>query len=427
MLLFMRRLITSSLLALVALAAVATSASAAATPVITSFSPAQVRVGQKLVINGKNFRKGVKNNRVFFIRATDGKTVRARPTKASSTRRMEVAVPGTVAKFLTVKNGQAVGTRFQLQLLSGKFSKKTAKSKSPIVLPANAAGGTPGTPGVVVTPPPPADCDADGTPDATDADDDNDGLTDDIEAAVHTDPCKKDTDGDGVEDGYEYYAAKDLNDNAVPYPASRPFPNALAPDADSDYDGDGMKQKEEFAAWNLYGGRVLPSAPGQSFPYSDGNQTSPAPPNAGGADFDQNTVITDEEKDADNDGLANWLEMAHGPKGNWTNVNGTPCPEVGNTGPNTGKWMTIYSDCGAGRVPNADTFAQVQGFPWDFTLDYLAADSDGDGVTDAADDQDHDRIPNSEEITAGTDGWYTDPQDPCDPFTESPSCPQHAG
>jgi hypothetical protein len=428
MLPLMRRSITSALLALVALAAFAASASAAATPVITSFSPAQVRVGQTLVINGKNFKKGVKNNRVFFIRATDGKTVRARPTKANSTRRMEVAVPATVTKFLAIANGKAVGTRFQLQVLSGKFSKKTPKSRSPIVLAADAptTPGTTGTPGIAVTPPAP-DCDADGTPDASDTDDDNDGLTDDIENAVHTNPCNKDTDGDGVEDGYEYYSAKDLNDNAIPYPASRPFPNALAADAEKDYDGDGMTQKEEFAAWNLYGGRVLPAAAGQSFPYSDGNQASPAPANAGGADFDQNTVITDEEKDADNDGLANWLEMAHGRAGNWTRINGTACPEVGNTGPNTGKWGSIYSDCGNGRVPNADTFAQIQGYPWDFTLDYLAPDSDGDGVTDAADDQDHDRISNAEEITAGTDGWYTDPQDPCDPFTESASCPQHAG
>src|SRR3954464_15389890 len=125
MLPLMRRLITISALALVALASVVANAAAATpAPVITSFSPAQVRVGQTLVIKGKNFKKGVKNNRVFFIRATDGKTVRARPSKASSTRRMEVVVPTSVTKFLTITNGVPSGTRFQIQVLSGKFSKK---------------------------------------------------------------------------------------------------------------------------------------------------------------------------------------------------------------------------------------------------------------------------------------------------------------
>ncbi|HYZ30131.1 MAG TPA: IPT/TIG domain-containing protein, partial [Thermoleophilaceae bacterium] len=133
----MRRLIISSLLALGALAGFASAAYAAA-PVITSFSPAQVRVGQKLVINGKNFKKGVRNNRVFFIRASDGKTVRTRPSKASSTRRIEVIVPAGVTKFLTIKDGVGVGTRFRLQLLSGQFSKVTRTSRSPLVL---AAGG----------------------------------------------------------------------------------------------------------------------------------------------------------------------------------------------------------------------------------------------------------------------------------------------
>ncbi|MEA2425310.1 MAG: hypothetical protein QOH13_1720, partial [Thermoleophilaceae bacterium] len=103
----MRRLVISPLLAVIALAATAAGASAATPPVITSFSPAQVRVGQPLIINGKNFRKGVKNNRVFFTRAADGKTVRARPTTANSTRRMTVIVPASITSFLTILNGAA--------------------------------------------------------------------------------------------------------------------------------------------------------------------------------------------------------------------------------------------------------------------------------------------------------------------------------
>ena len=39
----------------------------------------------------------------------------------------------------------------------------------------------------------------------------------------------EDTDGDSMTDGWEYYAAKDLNVKAVPYPGKRPFPNPLDP------------------------------------------------------------------------------------------------------------------------------------------------------------------------------------------------------
>ena len=44
-------------------------------------------------------------------------------------------------------------------------------------------------------------------------DDDNDLLTDDFESRYALDHCKADTDGDKVEDGYEYQSAKDLNDD----------------------------------------------------------------------------------------------------------------------------------------------------------------------------------------------------------------------
>jgi thrombospondin type 3 repeat protein/IPT/TIG domain-containing protein len=416
----MRRLLISSGLALVAISAIASSASAATrTPVITSFSPAQVRVGQPLTINGKNFRKGVRNNRVFFVRASDGKTVRARPTTAKSTRRMTVIVPASITAFLTVVNGQTSATRFQLYLLSGKFSKKTARSKSPIVLPAGTTGNPQGPGSVPTTAPPPSDCDLDGTPDSTDTDDDNDGLSDDLEVQVHTDPCKKDTDGDGAEDGFEYYSAQDLNSNALPYPGKRPYPNALdASDGGKDFDGDGLTSLEEFSAWNLYGGRVLPSGPGQSFPYSDGNQTSTAGSGAGGLDFDTNGRLTDEEKDADGDGLANWVELAKGSTtdaalvkfGAWTKPNGTTCT-FGTT--------PRFQDCGAGTVGNGNTFTDGSYASY-YKPNWLDPDSDGDGVNDGADDLDHDDLSNLTELANGTN-----PVSPCDPNPESRTCQEH--
>jgi hypothetical protein len=290
------------------------------------------------------------------------------------------------------------------------------------VLPGTFVPGTGGGPGSVATPPPPApDCNHNGIPDSADtADSDGDGLPDNLEVQIGTNPCNKDTDGDGVEDGFEYYSALDLNGNATPYPGKRPYPNPLdASDAGKDFDGDGLTMLEEFSAWNLYGGRVLPSGPGQSFPYSDGNQTSPAPVGVGGRDFDNNGRITDEEKDADGDGLANFIELAKGSTtdaglakyGSWSKPNGTTCPYAPSG--------VRYQDCGAGTVGNGNTFTDGSYASY-FKPNWLDPDTDGDGITDGADDQDHDGISNLTELANGSN-----PVSPCDPNPESPTCQQH--
>jgi hypothetical protein len=637
----MRRLLSLSILAVTAVAAMAASAFAATPrPVVTSFSPAQVAVNGVLVLKGKNFGAGVTKNRVFFYRASDGKAVRTRPRKATKTR-MEVVVPAAITKFLADNGrGGKKATRFQILIFTKVAGPKTAKSRSPIILPAGAVpaptgGGLP--PGATA-----ADCDGDGTPNTTDTDDDNDLISDDVEAKIGTDPCKadtdgdgiqdgfeyfsaldlngsnlpypgtkpfpnpldgsdaakdfdrdgltdseefaawmkfgghslplnysagnantggtadgnddadgdgltnkqelakdpadpfnpgrkadvpgllqldwlnadtdgdtindgaddqdhdglsnieeitkgddgrvtdpedpasgspdcdadgipngsdsdddndglpdtletsvglsqcnKDTDGDGVEDGFEFYSARDLNGNAVPYAGKRPFPNALdGGDAGKDYDGDGMTNAEEFAAWNLYGGRVLPAASGQSFPYSDGNQTSPAPGGPGAMDLDNNTRITDDEKDADGDRLPNWVELA---KGDAAYPAGSPCAFTPSTGP-AGTYSNAFTDCGLGPVPNGNTFGNVvtpttaAGTPppaylVTTTLSYLDPDTDGDGIDDGADDNDFDGLSNLEEITGTSSGpyagMYTEPQDPCDPNTDARTCPIH--
>ena len=92
-----------------------------------------------------------------------------------------------------------------------------------------------------------------------------------------------DTDDDGVEDGYEYQSALDLNDdryqgdpNAIqPYPAERPYPNPLFADAGVDYDGDSLTLAEEQLLWkytyerNRSAARTL-----NPLSYSDGMQHS---------------------------------------------------------------------------------------------------------------------------------------------------------
>ncbi|MEA2492411.1 MAG: hypothetical protein QOJ29_322, partial [Thermoleophilaceae bacterium] len=124
----MRRLLSVSILALAAFSALAGSAFAA-TPrsAITSFSPAQVAVNGVLVIRGKNFASGVSKNRVFFSRATDGKTVRARPRKATKTR-IEVVVPSAITKFLAANGtGGKKATRFKIAIFTKLLGKYTAK------------------------------------------------------------------------------------------------------------------------------------------------------------------------------------------------------------------------------------------------------------------------------------------------------------
>src|SRR3954451_24331822 len=136
------RLLPACVVALIAVCALA-SASLAATPkpTIASASPAQVPVGGTLVLKGKNFRSGAKNDRVFLSRVSDGKAVRVRPKKASKTR-IELVVPSTVTNFLV--GGKA--TRFQVAVFTKVLGPKTKKTRSPIILPAGSSPVAPGAP-----------------------------------------------------------------------------------------------------------------------------------------------------------------------------------------------------------------------------------------------------------------------------------------
>jgi hypothetical protein len=70
-----------------------------------------------------------------------------------------------------------------------------------------------------------ADCDLDGTADASDADDDGDGLSDNLEqGTIGTNPMVADTDGDGVEDKLEYEENYDpLQDSNYPMTSGRQY------------------------------------------------------------------------------------------------------------------------------------------------------------------------------------------------------------
>jgi hypothetical protein len=407
----MRRLITICLLALsavalvVAVPGVALAKKSGPTPVISKVSPMRISVGKLLTIRGSHFRPTKKGNTIIF-RSGKGRSAFAKPTRASRTK-LVVRVPAAVARLLTVKNSHQRPTRLKLRVLAGKFSAYTSRRLSPVVTGVGAGDGGGGS----------GAC-------GTGSDWDGDLLSNSLEIAIGTDPCLRDTDKDGIEDGYEYESALDLNHYPVnpplPYPGKRPYPNALDPsDATTDYDGDGLKLNEEFAAWLDFSsdGQARSGRPGSlsNLSYSDGLQRSqsvaaPADVLANWVqDMDGDGLLSDDERDVDGDGLSNWDEQ----HGRFTEV-WWPAEHDGQNEPLESKYPGM-------------NFLDVADLSSGLAL--TVADMDGDGVLDGNDDQDHDGLSNKFELNrpsnwlsvyATTDPWsYVNPFNPCKPFNSS--------
>jgi hypothetical protein len=410
----MRRIIITSL-TLIAAALLVLPATAGAqkrskapAPQITRVQPMRIAVGGTLTVSGHNFKAQRRKNTVIF-RSSDGRTAFAKPTRATK-RKLVVRVPAAVSRLLKVANSRQRPTRLRLSVLAGKFSKLTPRRLSPVVTgvgdgPGGPGGGGGGTAAV---------CN-------DDADHDNDMLTNSLELAIGTDPCLADTDKDQMSDGWEYYAAKDLNIKAAPYPGERPYPNALDPSDGGtagarssliDFDGDGLTTLEEYRAWRntgssfdgaKAGGTDLESPLG----YSDGTKFSrlnetPGVPAWRGPDYGlgapgyafpatynlhSDGPWRDDERDADADGLANYLESARGP--------GQPA-----------WWRAFYGsermkaelwDSGKPATPCGQEFGYFDERPF-ASLDIADADVDGDTILDGEDDQDNDDISNIAEL-----------------------------
>jgi IPT/TIG domain len=449
-------------------------------PVITSVRPMHAAVGDTLTIKGRNFRRGVNKNTVIFMR-TGGRPIFVKAGKATA-KKLLVTLPKGLAGGLQVKSGVPVTTRFRLRVLAAKFGKSfTSRKHSPLIDPER----TPVTHPTPSPSAPDADCDGDRTTNRFDADDDNDLLVDTVEIALKLDPCKADTDGDGVSDGFEYRSAVDLNDDEyqnkatvphndiLPYPGKRPYPNPLDPtDAHTDYDGDSLQLSEEYTLWRYTLAHEGAPYSLERLTYSDGTQYSLFSRDANGRrhpaqlastypkhaqfvqwatangyrdvylyvrptyawndpsqsitgqvfsifdnnldgsddsssyDLDRNTYISDDERDEDADGLSNFDET-HGRMydAKW--------------------WSTCYQQ----ETPYPITYAGT---------DVANPDSDGDGILDGADDQDHDDIPNIMELSRAIasvslpgrpDGWFDGkkqctPPDP--PAGSTPPLHQHS-
>jgi IPT/TIG domain-containing protein/thrombospondin type 3 repeat protein len=461
-----------------AIPAVAKKAKASSAPVVTSVKPLKLKIGERLTIHGKNFIKGRHKDTIVFMGA--GKRVVWVKADTASKNTLTVKLPTKLAVLLADKTGKQQPTRLLIRVIARKSGRSfTKRAKSPVVSP-NASIQT-GTPAAEPCP---------GYSNSN-ADSDGDFLSNGLELALGTNPCKADTDGDGVSDGYEYQAALDLNRNAnsssIPWPAAakRPYPNPLDPnDGNTDYDGDSLTLKEEYTAsfaW-LLGldpthtqlDTFVPYVPNPNpyndvmvVSYSDGDQTTnptaqgnppnsqtgpaaPTDPNAqsifdvngdgtvnatdgigfedlggttglydsgtdvpGNANYWNNeglfdTYLSDDEKDIDRDGLSNFDET-HGP------LSGQ------------GWWASNTSTAGEGTYPIA-----YDGTNW------LDPDTDGDGILDGADDQDHDGYTNIEEdmpdfVAGPFMAWAAangadpavNPFNPCLPNDASPACIKH--
>ena len=381
-------------------------ATAVPAPTIKTITPMRASVGELLTVTGTNFLPGEKKTKVYFLREGGG-VVWVRAETATKTR-LNVKVPETIIPLLRGTPEARVATRFQLRILTKRFGTATKLAKSPFLTapnvtpttdPAQPTGTGTGTPSGPATPPD-GDCDGDGVTNSVDADDDNDALTDDLEnLPAHTDPCKADTDGDGVGDGYEFYSAKDMNVAALPYPAKKPWPNPLdSTDAQLDHDGDGLTLNDEYLLWKYYGNLSVP------LNYSAGLQKSQNEPVPSGienayVDMDGDGTLSDDERDGDGDGLTNWDESHGRMLQDW--------------------WDKKYDG-------TTGTLKETR-YPLDFPqTSIFDPDSDGDTVKDGDDDQDHDGLNNKFEVARPGNwadtwiSWWTELSYPFSPSTLNP-------
>src|SRR5687768_4150519 len=466
----MRRIVTTCLTLVAAALLVLPAAAAAApkkgpAPQITRVQPMRISVGGILTIKGRHFKAARNKNTVIF-RAGDGRTAFVKPRRAS-TRKLVLRIPASVARLLKVSNSRQQPTRLKLRVLAGKFSKFTPKRLSPVVTSAGSGDGVPGGPGG-----------PGGGVVCNGSDFDNDLISNSDEVNLtKTDPCIKDTDQDGVEDGFEFQSALDLNDDeyqepngSLPYPGKRPYPNPLDPtDANTDYDRDVLTLGEEHKLWHYAISQGSTTHTLSPLYYSDGIQVSlstrlPAgDPDAGRRvptqartnygkhqafvawtlasgyrtvqltdgspwwdhgttrnayglfdfdrdgdeesnqtggqryselyyfDYDDDQFVSDNERDEDADGLTNY-EETHG------RLSGA-------------SWWT-------------GCYGQEAPFPVQYAgTDVTDPDTDGDGVRDGADDQDHDDIPNLLEVSRQQASGLYDGERDCKPVQGLPTPP----
>jgi Bacterial TSP3 repeat len=349
-------------------------------PLVKTVQPLKAGIGDTLTIVGHNFVAGKGRDTVVFQK-TGSAAIFVRATTATTTK-ITVVVPQKLLSFLTgAAKGTPAPTKFRLRVLAKRFALTfTSLGMSPIISGAPTSQAALATSCPVLAKNNPV------------ADQDGDGMLNYLEIKYGTDPCNPDTDGDGITDGYEYYAALDLNGTAYPWPGAKPWPNPLDPsDANDDFDGDGLTMFQEFSLWKYVHGTYPLNV------YSDGTQNTGGSqpvtsPQMATLDLDGDGDLEDSDRDADNDGLSNMVEFNMEGQQAW--------------------WAGVYT---SEKVYNLRHFSDV---------DPMNPDTDGDGIPDGQDDQDNDGWNNFEEMQLERDrtGLRMQPFNPCLPDPYSLTC-----
>ncbi len=388
----------AALLALPAGSAVAKHASkrpSPSFPVVKRVSPLKLGVGDLIRIQGSGFVVGRHKNTIVFKR--DGERAIFVKGEISTRTVIKLHVPLKLQAYLKLSNAAPVPTRFRIRIIAKRFGRSFTSTKlSPLVGPTSTGAAPPPS-----APPPSAYAQCLAAAAANPGgDQDKDSLSNGREASIGTDPCRADTDTDGLSDGWEYQSAIDLNTRALPYPGKKPWPNPLDPsDGGNDFDGDGLSASQEFTLWTYLGAHF--NADGTLPVYSDGTQNTGGPmpvttPAMAVLDLSGDGNLTDDERDADGDGLSNMTEM---------NFRGTQ------------RWWKDgpYKD---EKPYTARVFND---------LSATDPDTDGDGLPDGQDDQDNDGWTNIQEMQMSRDGLglRVQPYNPCLPNPHARTCSRY--
>src|SRR5215218_6190978 len=110
-------------------------------PVVKKISPRNAKVGDTLVVTGKNFLRGKGKNLVFFYTTKGGGTF-TKALDASSTR-LKVQVPDKLAALLPANGDQA---RILLRVKGKRLGARTSTRISPLIAinPDDVGGDTSG-------------------------------------------------------------------------------------------------------------------------------------------------------------------------------------------------------------------------------------------------------------------------------------------
>lgn len=366
-------------------------------PVITSVSPRSLSVGEKLTIRGKYFRPGPLKTQVAFYRS--GRPIVFLKAQTATSTKLTVTVTEKVQSLF--KDAPTKPRLIRLRILTTKLSKSWTKNSKSVTIDPVAKQGPPnptptGTTGT--TPPAALTCEQRAASNGG-GDEDADKIDNETELRWGMNPCKGDSDGDGVNDAFEYFSSQDLNGIGV-FNGKRPSPNPNdANDANKDFDGDGLTMIQEYQLW-VAGG--APAYPAMS--YSDGKQQSVNESVTGREYLDLNADgwLTDDERDFDSDRLSNMIEFNMAGQEEWWN-------KVKWRKRGTGTEFDV-------ELPyNKRVFSNV---------DATNRDTDGDGVTDELDDQDNDGWNNFLEMQYTRNDLHVrvQPFNPCLPRPNASTC-----